>query len=60
MGFLKRVWYACAWTDELIDNAPVARTIAGMPLVFFRAPDGRVSALDDKCPHRMAPLDRVP
>lgn len=32
------------------------RTIAGERIVFCRRPDGILFALEDKCPHRLAPL----
>ena len=35
---------------------PVARTVCGIPLVLFRAADGRIAALLDRCPHRGVPL----
>jgi phenylpropionate dioxygenase-like ring-hydroxylating dioxygenase large terminal subunit len=35
---------------------PFGRTICGEPIVFFRAADGGVSALEDRCAHRHAPL----
>lgn len=58
MGFLKNVWYASGWADELGDKGPIARTIADIPLVIFRNASGVLSALEDRCPHRFAPLSR--
>lgn len=48
-------WYVLASSDELRD-APLARTLFGVPLVLFRARDGRAAALLDRCPHRNVPL----
>lgn len=48
-------WYVACTPDELTDK-PLARTICGEPLVFYRSGDGRVVALEDFCPHRGAPL----
>lgn len=56
MQYLKSCWYQAAWSSELGAEAPLARTIADTPLVMFRAPDGTLSALLDRCPHRFAPL----
>jgi phenylpropionate dioxygenase-like ring-hydroxylating dioxygenase large terminal subunit len=53
--FLQNYWYAAALSAEIADR-PFARTICGMPLVFFRAADGAVAALEDRCAHRHAPL----
>ncbi|WP_415264050.1 Rieske 2Fe-2S domain-containing protein [Pseudomonas serbica] len=37
-------------------NVPLASQVHHMPLVLFRAEDGRPAALPDRCPHRFAPL----
>lgn len=52
---LRNQWYAAAFANE-IETKPLARTICGAPLVFFRTASGKVGALDDQCPHRYAPL----
>ncbi len=51
----RNAWYLAAWHDEIADR-PVARTILGDEIVLFRAPGGRVAALEDRCCHRAAPL----
>jgi phenylpropionate dioxygenase-like ring-hydroxylating dioxygenase large terminal subunit len=57
MRYLRNVWYATAWCDELGLATPMlARTVADQPLVIFRTNAGSVSALQDRCPHRFAPL----
>lgn len=48
-------WYILAASTELGD-APIARTLMGMPLVLFRDGDGKPGALLDRCPHRNVPL----
>ena len=55
MAFLWNAWYVAGWPQEFGDK-PVARTILGKPLVFFRRSDGAISGLDDRCPHRHIPL----
>jgi vanillate O-demethylase monooxygenase subunit len=54
-AFLKNVWYMAAWSHEVADSA-LARTIIGVPVIFFRGAGGKVAALHDQCPHRFAPL----
>jgi vanillate O-demethylase monooxygenase subunit len=44
------------WSTDLAEKQLVARTILDEPLVFWRAADGSISALEDRCPHRFAPL----
>jgi vanillate monooxygenase len=56
-AFLRNQWYAVA-TGAEIGRAPFARTVCGQPLVLFRRTDGRLAALDDRCPHRLAPLSK--
>ena len=53
--FLINQWYAAALTKELGDR-PLARTICDVAVVMFRTASGRAAALEDRCPHRYAPL----
>lgn len=54
--YLRNAWYVAAWSDELGDGKIVARTILKEPVVLYRKADGQVAALEDRCPHRFAPL----
>jgi phenylpropionate dioxygenase-like ring-hydroxylating dioxygenase large terminal subunit len=56
MKYLQKCWYQAGWVSELDSGAPLARTIAEIPLVFFRNEEGCPCALLDRCPHRLAPL----
>lgn len=53
--FLRNQWYQAGWAHEIV-QAPLARRIAGEPVVFWRTKAGRVVAFEDRCPHRLAPL----
>lgn len=53
-GFVRNHWYAAAWSDEIGDR-PLARTLLDDRVVFFRQ-GGDIVALEDRCPHRLAPL----
>jgi phenylpropionate dioxygenase-like ring-hydroxylating dioxygenase large terminal subunit len=55
--FLRNVWYMVGWTEELATGR-IARRIIDLPVVLFRDADGQAVALDDRCPHRFAPLSR--
>jgi vanillate O-demethylase monooxygenase subunit len=57
MSFLKDHWYVAASAAEL-GAAPLGRMVAGEPLVLFRRTDGRVAALEDRCPHRKYMLSK--
>lgn len=48
-------WFVgCA--SRALRAAPLAVTVQGVPLVLFRGAGGRPGALEDRCPHRNAPL----
>ena len=53
--FPKNTWYVAATPNE-IDEKPLGRTICGERIVFYRAHENKVAALQDFCPHRGAPL----
>lgn len=48
-------WYVAGLSRELADQ-PIARTILNQAIVIFRAGDGRIAALEDRCCHRSLPL----
>lgn len=56
--FLKNAWYCAGWDYEFHQGADaiVARKIAGERVVLYRKPDGKMVALEDRCPHRQAAL----
>jgi len=53
--FIRNAWYVAAWVSE-IQQAPLARTFLGEPVVLFRRASGTVAALEDRCCHRGLPL----
>ncbi len=53
--WLRNAWYVAAWDGE-VDAAPLARTICGTPMMFYRKLDRSVVAMRDACPHRLLPL----
>jgi phenylpropionate dioxygenase-like ring-hydroxylating dioxygenase large terminal subunit len=48
-------WFV-ATRSSALGARPVATALHGVPLVLFRGADGRPGALEDRCPHRNAPL----
>ena len=56
--FLKNTWYVVAWSNEITAHGLLPRTIAKVPLVFWRDKEGKVVALEDRCCHRAAPLSK--
>ncbi|MCP5037947.1 MAG: Rieske 2Fe-2S domain-containing protein, partial [Rhodobacteraceae bacterium] len=55
MNYIKNAWYVAGWASEF--NEELRRVvILEQPMVMFRASDGKVIALEDRCPHRLLPL----
>jgi phenylpropionate dioxygenase-like ring-hydroxylating dioxygenase large terminal subunit len=54
-GFLADAWHMAAWSHE-VGEALLRRRLLGNPILLYRLRDGSVTALDDRCPHRFAPL----
>jgi len=53
--YIRNAWYVAAWTKD-IGRQLVSRRILGEPIVFYRREDGAPVALEDSCPHKLAPL----
>lgn len=54
-NYPKNCWWVAA-TSEEVDRKPLGRWLLNQPVVFYRKRDGQVVALEDRCPHRWAPL----
>lgn len=54
-NYPRNAWWVAATSAEL-GNKPLQRWILEHPIVLYRGNDGRAIALDDRCPHRWAPL----
>lgn len=53
--YLRETWYMAGWSHE-VGEALLRRRICGRAVLMFRREDGDVAVLDDRCPHRFAPL----
>lgn len=53
--WVPNAWYVAGWDFE-VDNAPLARTICGLPMMLYRKLDRSLVAMRDACPHRLLPL----
>lgn len=51
-------WYVAAEQYEVSNEEPMARTICGLNVVFYRDSEGEVVGLEDFCPHRGAALSK--
>lgn len=54
--FIKNIWYVIAWGHEVTHEQPIARIVACEPIALWRSSDGQIQAMENRCPHRHAPL----
>lgn len=54
--WIENCWYVAAWDHELLGDTLLERTILGTSLLIYRRTDGTPVILDNRCPHRQAPL----
>ncbi len=55
--FVRNAWYVAGWSRDF-GAALRPLEITGEHMVLYRASDGRVIALEDRCPHRLLPLSK--
>lgn len=48
-------WWVAAFSHE-VGRSLLPRWLLDMPVVLYRREDGTIAALEDRCPHRQAPL----
>jgi phenylpropionate dioxygenase-like ring-hydroxylating dioxygenase large terminal subunit len=53
---MESAWWWAACEAARVGERPLARRVLGRDVVLWRAPNGALSALEDRCPHRNAPL----
>lgn len=56
MRYAKNLWYVAAWSHDLEPGKPVGTQILGELIVLWRSESGTITALEDRCVHRLAPL----
>jgi nitrite reductase/ring-hydroxylating ferredoxin subunit len=52
----QNAWWAVARSEEVTATKPIAVDIGDQPVVLWRDHQGAVRALENRCPHRRAPL----
>ena len=55
LNYLRNAWYASAYADE-ISERPLARKLLDRDMVIYRDAENQLAVLEDRCPHRFAPL----
>lgn len=56
-NYPRNQWWVIAGANE-VTRDPLRRWALDLPIVLYRREDGRPVALDDRCPHRWAPLSK--
>jgi phenylpropionate dioxygenase-like ring-hydroxylating dioxygenase large terminal subunit len=54
--YIRNCWYVAAWDHEITHGQLLGRTLLDNAFVFYRQSSGAVTAFDDRCSHRLAPL----
>ena len=54
--YVRNCWYVAAWDHELKVGELISRTLINEPVALYRAQDGAIVGLADRCCHRLAPL----
>lgn len=54
-NLIRNCWYVAGWSHDF-GGKPEHRMLLGEPIVLFRKSDGAITALHDRCVHRLAPL----
>ena len=57
MRFVRNSCYVAGWSNEFSEGL-FPLEITGQRLVLFRGASGKLSALEDRCPHRLLPLSK--
>lgn len=57
--YLRNAWYMAAWEGEIEGNALLSRKLLDRQMLIYRRTDGDgYVMMEDRCPHRFAPLSR--
>ena len=56
MSLQKDIWWSLARSEEVTSHKPLSVDIGDQPVVLWRDNQGIARALEDRCPHRRAPL----
>ena len=54
--FIRNCWYVIAWEHEIAPDALFSRRVLDEPILVYRTENGALTALEDRCCHRLAPL----
>jgi vanillate O-demethylase monooxygenase subunit len=55
---MRNHWYVTAWEHEIPADGLFSRIVLGEAILIYRLADGSLTALEDRCCHRLAPLSK--
>jgi vanillate O-demethylase monooxygenase subunit len=56
MNYVRNTWYVAGWAQDFTSERPLGISLLGEPVVIWRGADNVLTALEDRCVHRLAPL----
>jgi len=56
-AWLRNCWYMAGWSEE-VGLEGLSRRICDRQTYLYRLESGEIAAIEDRCPHRFAPLSR--
>jgi len=56
MNYVRNTWYVAGWAQDFIVERPAGLSLLGEPVVIWRGADNVLTAFEDRCVHRLAPL----
>lgn len=56
--FARNAWYVAGWAEDLAEGKVTGIKILGERVAIYRKADGGLAAVEDRCPHRHAPLSK--
>jgi phenylpropionate dioxygenase-like ring-hydroxylating dioxygenase large terminal subunit len=54
-SYLTNAWHMAGWSNE-VGEQPLSRAVCGKRMLIFRKMADSLAAMEDRCPHRFAPL----
>ncbi len=54
--FVRNAWYVAGWAESLAEGQIIGIKLLGESIAIYRKADGGLAAVEDRCPHRHAPL----
>ena len=57
-NYVRNLWYMAAWAEEVPDGEFLSRRLLDRLWLIWRASDGRIVMMEDRCPHRFVALSK--